>query len=923
MRNEKYMTALYNEAIRVRLTRLGTAGKEDERWSIMGSTRIDPYFYMQPPLSFVDELRKPLHVQKPQWFGRTKLQKGEVSVTGAFVINEFPDEEKLLDTAVQDFQVFLKVHEARGDQYPVKLVKGQTECFEAYHIRVSKDGCILEAEDTEGIRRALVYLEDEMLRREGAILPLGEISRKPVIRNRITRGFFSPTNRPPKNQDELLDDVDYYPEEYLNRLAHDGANGLWIYTHFKELLPSQYFTEYGKEWERRITKLRKVVDKCRRYGIKVYVFGVEPSSLKGEVAEKYRDATGCYVEWSDSYTVCTYSERGANYCIEATQKLCELVPNLGGIIDITQGERVTNCSTATDYCQCPRCRQHTKGEILAHTVHLLKEGIRRAGSNAEFISWSYGHREWAMEDIQDYVRCAPDDVMLMENFDDAGYYPQLGKTRAAIDYWLSYAGPSQMYEGAARTATNVGKHMFAKMQVCCSHELASVPYIPVPGLLFDKYAGAYRCGTEGVMQCWFFGNYPSLMSKAAGELSFMEDFSDKKQFLTHLAGIYYGSRAKEAAEAWEHFEAGYRNYPLNIMFSYYGPMHDGVVWELALLPKNTSLPRSWQIVDTPDGDRIGECLQAGHTLREAMILTDRMRGEWRQGLNLLPENGPGEQRSIAKALSILFASGNNILQFYELRALLAKKSEDIKEIRETMMILKQMEEIVDEEIRNSQEMIPLCEADPRLGYHSEAEGYKFFPKKLADRVEKLKLLKETEFCQVRQELTEGKQLFSRYLADEGPGYQMVKGDIALATYEAIADQGTFRISYDKEKLYVELKGKKGSVFKLYFEYQYMWPAPGIRIENGEMGFHPIWAAYQGVYDDKIPEELAKYELLESQPTEGHYILAISREKVGWTKDEPLKVMIVANEISWIFEENPIHTLGKNEISPGEFGWLWP
>ena len=31
----------------------------------MGSTRIDPYFYKQPPLLFVDELRKPIHVAKP------------------------------------------------------------------------------------------------------------------------------------------------------------------------------------------------------------------------------------------------------------------------------------------------------------------------------------------------------------------------------------------------------------------------------------------------------------------------------------------------------------------------------------------------------------------------------------------------------------------------------------------------------------------------------------------------------------------------------------------------------------------------------------------------------------------------------------------------------------------------------------------
>ena len=70
------------------------------------------------------------------------------------------------------------------------------------------------------------------------------------------------------------------------------------------------------------------------------------------------------------------------------------------------------------------------------------------------------------------------------------------------------------------------------MQICCSHELATVPYIPAPGIVFDKYKGAYGLSVEGVLQCWYFGNYPSIMSKAAGELSFCSDFSDKDVNLT-------------------------------------------------------------------------------------------------------------------------------------------------------------------------------------------------------------------------------------------------------------------------------------------------------------------------------------------------------------------------------------------------------
>lgn len=888
----------------------------------MKENRVDYFFDKQPPLSFVDELRNPLHVSKPKWFERTQPREGETCVQGAYIVNEFPDEEKLLDTATEDFSCFLSLYGIAGDRYPIKLVKKPTQCFEAFRIRVQDGGCELQAEDTEGIRRAIVYLEDEMHRREGPILPLGEIAKAPVIPERITRGFYSPTNRPPKNVDELLDDVDYYPDEYLNRLAHDGTNGLWIYTRFKNLLPSEIFPEYGENWEKRIAKLRKVVAKCKRYGVKVYVFGVEPAGLTPEMAKKHPDAIG-YLTKDNNYTLCTHTEKGAAYCIETTQKLLELVPDLGGIIDITDGERFTSCTSAYHYERCPRCSRYSKGEVLAHTVGLFQEGIRRSGTKAKFISWTYGHRGWDMADIQDYVSAASNDAMLMENFDDAGYTEQLGKTRQAIDYWLSYVGPSQMYEGAAQKALDTGKRMFAKMQVCCSHELATVPYIPVPGILFDKYAGARKYRVEGIMQCWYFGNYPSLMSKAAGELSFMDDFSDKQQFLEHLAGIYYGGQAKNAVKAWRSFEDGYKNYPVNIMFSYYGPMHDGVAWELSLLPKNRPLSRSWLLPDPPDGDRIGECLQSGHTLEEAICLTKAMGNAWEEGLQVMPECGPDEQRSIAQALAVLFRSGNNILRFYHLREQLGKGSGNAQEI------LDEMEQIVDDEIYNSRKMIALCKKDSRLGYHSEAEGYKFFPEKLESRICQLQELKQTEFVQVRANLLAGKPALEYYegVCEDVDGiaktYYMTRGGLETAETVTLRNGAEFKIAYDSDNIYVELLADEQSKWVVSFEYRLMWPSPAITLEQGEMDLTNCTYTHQSIFGERIQKELDKYNLQKINGEPGHYLLTISREKAGWTEDKPLKARLVADGISWVEEENPVCTLGKEEGSPCQFGWLMP
>ena len=708
----------------------------------------------------------------------------------------------------------------------------------------------------------------------------------------------------------------------MNRLAHDGTNGLWIYTHFSELLASVYFPEYGKHWERQIEKLRKVVKKCRKYGIKVYVFGVEPEGLSSEMKEKYKDVAGRpgHIEWwGERTSICTYSERGAGYCREATRRLTELIPELGGVIDITSGECVTSCLPEAGQYTCSKCQNKGKSEVLAHVVDLFREGMRENGTQAEFISWTYDHREWKDEDIIEYIKAAPDDVMLMENFEDNGYAMQLGKMRQAIDYWLSYVGPSQMFQLAAKTAQENGKHMFAKMQVCCSHELATVPYIPVPGILFDKYAAAYKYGVEGVMQCWYFGNYPCLMSKVAGELAFTDNYDSKRDFLEQIAGIYYGqSEAAQAVDAWEHFERGYTSYPLNIMFSYYGPIHDGVVWELSLLPKNRALPQSWQLFDRPDGDRIGECLQSGHTLEEAIRLTAHMKEEWGKGRALLPDNVPDEQKSVAAAIEFLIKSGNNILKFYQLREILG-----IGKCDDSMKLLDRLEALVDQEIDNSREMEKLCRQDSRLGYHSEAEGFKYFPEKLLDRIEKLKKLKKTDFVQVRERIRQGKPPLSYYEGDFS-GYHMAKGCLEDADYICQSQETGFRVAYDTENIYVELKGKIGTAFTLCFEYRLMWPSPEIHIENGNITLSDFVITHQSIWGEKIQRELDKYPFQYREKNGMDvYLFTISRAEVGWMEDVPLKLRLAANDIPWIMEEEPVHTLGKTHLSPGEFIWLMP
>ncbi len=889
--------------------------------------RIDPFYEDQPPLLFVDELKKPFYQKKPDNFGKRAIKSGEADASGIYLDTSDFSSEEVLQSAYFEFDRFTELVGISGNKYPVSLKKAETECFEAYEITVTESGCTVCADDTEGIRRAIIYILDELIRHEGAFLTLGTIKRKPIIKTRITRGFFSPTNRPPKNGDELFDDIDYYPEEYLNRLMHDGTNALWIYTSFKALLKSEYIPEFGEGSEKRIEKLREVVKKCAKYGIKVFVFAIEPMNLSPAVAKAHPELLGAAPQDGVVYPFCPMSDAGRAYILEATEKLFRLVPDLGGYMDITEGERVTSCAAATTFKTCPRCGKKHQGVALADTVNLIKEGIRRAGTGAEFISWTYGHRLWRFDDIREYVRGADSDIALMQNFDDMGYEEQLGKTREAVDYWLSYVGPSDLFKITAAEAKAHGKKMFAKMQVCCSHELATVPYIPTPGLVFEKYKGAYEYDVVGVLQCWYFGNYPSIMSKAAGELSFMSDFSDKEDFLKTLAATYYGeSMAEDICRAWEKFEEGYRNYPINIMFSYYGPMHDGVVWDLALLPRDNMLPRTWKLLDPPDGDRIKECLWEGHTIEEAITLTDMIRESWSEGMKLLPISSDDEMASIAYALDILFASGNNILRFYGLRRELGLG------IGCPMEKLSEMRKIVLSEIENSEKMIPLCEADVRLGYHSEAEGFKFFPKKLRARIEKLKALLETEFPLVEERVSNGEAPLEFYLGkndgDTFPDSYMLHGvPLCEAEWCEFDGNNRFRAAYDSEKLYVQLDLPEKAIGKLSFEFEPLMPSPGISFSpDGELKLFYEACSHHSVFGEKIEKELSKYTLEVTEKDGGGLIYTVSADRAacGWTEDRSLRLSVsVADRYYWheSTDDPADPKLAKWGEIPSLYGWL--
>ena len=586
-----------------------------------------------------------------------------------------------------------------------------------------------------------------------AVLPK---DAKPWLENRISRCFFGPIKRPPFNRDELMDDIDYYPEAYLAQLRDEGVNGLWLTVEFRDLVETS-FNHRHPTAARRLAKLRRTVETCAKYGIGVWVFAIEPRC--GNAApEFYAANTNLFAraywppcdDWD--HLMCPSKPESRRYLKEALEDLFTQVPGLKGFMNITHGERWTTCFSQFPACSegvqcplmCPICSKRQPWEVLNDILVPMRDGIRAANPKAEFISWFYMPEMCAERNawVYDCARHFPKGVSLQMNFESGIVRDQLGKPRVGGDYWLSQPGPSDIFRRISDVCREAGTRLSAKIQVSTSHEMATVPYAPVPGLLYRKFKAMRECGVSDAMYCWYFGCNPGLMNRAAGMLA-CEDFAGGEDaFLGRLAAQDWGEDALRIAKLWKRFSDAYANYPLSNMMQYYGPFHDGVVWELHPDLDLKPLSRSW-VCDRADGDTIGECLEA-FELDDACTLAERMCAELdgTADLDALVAKYADDVRrnrelGVMKAFRILCRSGRDILKFYRARRDAVTASREKLDNAAARRYVDEMRRLAEAAKAYSAEMIPLCEKDSRLGFHSEAETYKFHPDLLRWRIGQL------------------------------------------------------------------------------------------------------------------------------------------------------------------------------------------
>ena len=607
---------------------------------------------------------------------------------------------------------------------------------EAFRVTLQGEQLIVAASGESGIRYGIYELED--LLKAGKE---GSFERSPAVKHRITRSCFSPNSRPPLRLDELSDEVDYYPEAYLDRIAHERMNGVWITIYLNEM-PSSFFPERDiSSGIKKLEKLQKVVDKCARYGIKCYLFCSEPKGFnnggfKAFTAEDLAAHPELGGHKQDNITdFCTSSEAGKAYLSEAVSYIFSHVRNLGGMINIMTLEGSYPCGTRKLYpqnnnCNCQLCNQRSVADIFSETASVFSAAIKKYQPEAEFFGWFYSAIHYPGEPENELrLQIAgkwPKDCFLLYNCESGGEVEQEGKIRVVQDYSLSWAGPSEFWKELAKRCSKAA----AKIQTGCSHGDASIPYLPVPEILYDRYQGLLANNCQAVMQCWYFGAYPGVMNRAAGRLSFLPFPENKTEFGIELCRNIWGDNADKAAAAMAEFARSVSFFPEALEFKWYGPLHHELVFPWHLNPVSQPLAPSYTL-GTPvnSGDMIGECCDYEFTPAEIRTLLGNMKNHWLKGLCELQKISATPEQiketALAEFIYLQISGTCRWFEFYHLRNEMILMKKDHRDA---------LKAIINAEISDCQRAVQLCEQDPRLGYHAEVETYLIYPEKLRARI---------------------------------------------------------------------------------------------------------------------------------------------------------------------------------------------
>lgn len=553
--------------------------------------------------------------------------------------------------------------------------------------------------------------------------------------------------------DEALQALEVHTDDKLRKIAEHGFTALWLRAKLYDLMQSSVLPELNRpDAQQRMENLRTLIERAKSNGLEVYLYFNEPLALPANDpfwlnhAELKGEPHQDFIEGVDVFSLCTSTAQVKRFFQEAVENVLERLAGLGGVILITASEYQSHCwshraryslsdgivSKSDEPMQCLRCRGREPAEVVLELIQIWLNAASQMNPRPRVVVWNWSWSIWYPDPQAPIIEHLPAGVELLLDWERGGIKHMLGRDILIDEYSLAYAGPSPRCVSSLRLAQDKNVPVLAKVQIGTTHEMATVPNLPLIHRLHDKMCSLYRENVAGVMATWNFGCSLTLNSFAFGLFCDKPKQSlSRKWFFKELAQTYFGWVDHSAVvRAWDRFCAGFDHFPFSIKMLYFGPVNDAPAYPLSSEYRDAPMEPAWLVHEY--GDRLNDCLEE-FSLDEVIDAFAAMSECWAEGLTdyykaLSPtENTTAEQLrhrfeelSCARMIACQLRCAREIFRFHRWRlGVIAAKGlhPPCK-----LPLDGQAVEILKGQIANAQEAQRLVEADTRLGFHQEAQA---------------------------------------------------------------------------------------------------------------------------------------------------------------------------------------------------------
>jgi len=377
----------------------------------------------------------------------------------------------------------------------------------------------------------------------------------------------------------LEEDLDPYPDGYLEKLAASGVNGVWLQGVLSKLAPFPWDAKVSRDHEKRLANLQRLCERAKKYGIGVYLYLNEPRAMPVGFFKDHPDLRG--VTEGDHATLCTSQPEVRRWLTSSVATVCARAPDLSGFFTITASENLTNCWSHQKGDECPRCKGRKPAEVIAEVVAEYDRGIKAAGDKQTLIAWDWG---WKDQDALPIIERLPKSAFL-QSVSEWDLPIERGGVKSVVgEYSLSAVGPGPRALKHWKAAKEAGLKVSAKIQANCTWELSAVPWIPCVEQTALHAVNLRKAGIDAIQLGWTLGGHPSPNLDVVAEIACDPDVTADEAMLRVAERTFGKDNAPTVVRAWKECSKGMREFPYHIGTVYSGPQQMGPANLLYLKP---------------------------------------------------------------------------------------------------------------------------------------------------------------------------------------------------------------------------------------------------------------------------------------------------------------------------------------------------